>query len=71
VAVQRRQQSEQEMSRSLDGKRVVILGGTSGIGLATANPAQLEGASIAVASGRQHSSERSETTKPLRNDRAE
>jgi NAD(P)-dependent dehydrogenase (short-subunit alcohol dehydrogenase family) len=37
---------------SLSGKRVVILGGTSGIGLATAKAAQHEGAAIVVASSR-------------------
>lgn len=36
----------------LDGKRVVILGGTSGIGLATAKAAHREGAAIVVASSR-------------------
>ena len=41
------------MSMSLDGKRVVILGGTSGIGLATAKAAQRECAVVAVASSRQ------------------
>jgi NAD(P)-dependent dehydrogenase (short-subunit alcohol dehydrogenase family) len=41
------------MSMSLDGKRVVILGGTSGIGLATAKAAQREGAVVVVASSRQ------------------
>ena len=40
------------MSTSLDGKRVVILGGTSGIGLATAKAAQGEGALVVVASSR-------------------
>jgi NAD(P)-dependent dehydrogenase (short-subunit alcohol dehydrogenase family) len=37
---------------SLSGKRIVILGGTSGIGLATATAAQREGADIVVASSR-------------------
>jgi NAD(P)-dependent dehydrogenase (short-subunit alcohol dehydrogenase family) len=40
------------MSMSLNGKRVVILGGTSGIGFATAMAAQQEGAVVVVASSR-------------------
>jgi NAD(P)-dependent dehydrogenase (short-subunit alcohol dehydrogenase family) len=47
------------MSTSLDGKRVVILGGTSGIGLATAKAAQGEGALVVVASSRQQRVDRS------------
>jgi NAD(P)-dependent dehydrogenase (short-subunit alcohol dehydrogenase family) len=46
------------MSMSLDGKRVVILGGTSGIGFATAKAAQREGAVVAVVSSRQKRVER-------------
>jgi NAD(P)-dependent dehydrogenase (short-subunit alcohol dehydrogenase family) len=38
------------MSASLNGKRVVVLGKTSGIGLATAKATQREGPMIAVAS---------------------
>jgi NAD(P)-dependent dehydrogenase (short-subunit alcohol dehydrogenase family) len=50
----RRRQSEQEidMSMSLNGQRIVILGGTSGIGFATAKAAQREGASLVLASSR-------------------
>jgi NAD(P)-dependent dehydrogenase (short-subunit alcohol dehydrogenase family) len=40
------------MSASLNGKRIVVLGGTSGIGLAAAKAAQREGAMIVVASSR-------------------
>ena len=36
----------------LSGKRIVVLGGTSGIGLATARAAQREGAGIVIASSR-------------------
>ena len=41
------------MSTSLSGKRIVILGGTSGIGLATALAAEREGAHLVVSSSRQ------------------
>lgn len=37
---------------SLQGKRVVVLGGTSGIGFATAEAAAREGASVVIASSR-------------------
>ena len=37
---------------TLDGKRIVVLGGSSGIGLATAQAAAREGASIVIASSR-------------------
>jgi NAD(P)-dependent dehydrogenase (short-subunit alcohol dehydrogenase family) len=41
------------MGTELQGKRVVLLGGTSGIGLATAEAAAHEGASVVVVSSRQ------------------
>ncbi|HTC84651.1 MAG TPA: SDR family NAD(P)-dependent oxidoreductase, partial [Rhizomicrobium sp.] len=37
----------------LNGKRIVVLGGSSGIGLAVAQAAAKEGASLVVASSRQ------------------
>ena len=37
---------------SLHGKRIVVLGGSSGIGLATAQAAVREGASVVIASSR-------------------
>lgn len=43
------------MSSSLTGQRVVVLGGTSGIGLATARAAIDAGAEVVVASSRQSS----------------
>lgn len=38
------------MAKNLDGKRIVIIGGSSGIGLATARMAVSEGASVVIAS---------------------
>src|SRR5947207_12496566 len=37
---------------TLDGKRIVVLGGSSGIGLATAQAAAGEGATVVIASSR-------------------
>jgi NAD(P)-dependent dehydrogenase (short-subunit alcohol dehydrogenase family) len=42
-----------EMDMTLKDKRIVILGGTSGIGLATAQAAAQQGAAVIVASSRQ------------------
>jgi NAD(P)-dependent dehydrogenase (short-subunit alcohol dehydrogenase family) len=51
---------------SLSGKRVVILGGTSGIGLATAKAAEREGAAVVIASSRRERLDRALAT--LRSD---
>src|SRR5260370_32588680 len=40
------------LNRSLKGQRVVIIGGTSGFGMATAKAASAEGASVIVASSK-------------------
>jgi NAD(P)-dependent dehydrogenase (short-subunit alcohol dehydrogenase family) len=40
------------LHRSLAGQRVVIIGGTSGFGMATAKAASAEGASVIVASSK-------------------
>ncbi len=47
-----------EQNMTLNGKRIVLLGGTSGIGLATAEMAAKEGATLVVASRRQESVDR-------------
>ena len=39
---------------TLDGKRIVVLGGSSGIGLATAQAAAREGAALVIASSRKN-----------------
>src|SRR6201985_1257585 len=53
-AVVARSGTEKDRSNmNLDGKRVVVLGGTSGIGLAVARKAAGEGASIVIASSSQ------------------
>lgn len=49
---------------TLDGKRIVILGGTSGIGLATAEAAAQEGATVIVASSRKERVDAAVTTLP-------
>jgi NAD(P)-dependent dehydrogenase (short-subunit alcohol dehydrogenase family) len=41
-----------ELDMTLDGKRIVVLGGSSGIGLATAQAAAGEGATVVIASSR-------------------
>jgi NAD(P)-dependent dehydrogenase (short-subunit alcohol dehydrogenase family) len=46
-------QTEKNHSRLLEGKKVVLLGGSSGIGLATAQAAAAEGAQIIIVSGNQ------------------
>jgi NAD(P)-dependent dehydrogenase (short-subunit alcohol dehydrogenase family) len=43
---------------TLNGKRIVVLGGTSGIGFATAEMAAREGAAIVIASNRRESVDR-------------
>jgi NADPH:quinone reductase-like Zn-dependent oxidoreductase len=40
------------LNRSLEGQRLVIIGGTSGFGMATAKAASAEGASVIVASSK-------------------
>ena len=47
-----------EQHQTVKGQRIIILGGTSGIGLATAQLAASEGASVVVASSQQSSADR-------------
>jgi len=51
-------------NKSLKGKRVVVLGGTSGFGLATAQAAANEGAEIVVVSSRQQKVDQALATLP-------
>jgi NAD(P)-dependent dehydrogenase (short-subunit alcohol dehydrogenase family) len=47
---QTRFQEGQRLNRTLNGQRIVLIGGTSGFGFATAKAAASEGAAIVVAS---------------------
>ena len=49
---------------TLNGKRIVVLGGSSGIGLATAQAAAREGAEVVIASSRKARIDRALTTLP-------
>src|ERR1700739_4027852 len=49
---------------TLNGKRIVVLGGSSGIGLATARAALREGASVVIASSQQARVEQALSTLP-------
>jgi NAD(P)-dependent dehydrogenase (short-subunit alcohol dehydrogenase family) len=49
---------------TLDGKRIVVLGGSSGIGLATAQAAARDGASVVIASSRQERIDQALATLP-------
>ncbi len=51
-------ETQTEYPRTLHGKRIVVLGGTSGMGFATAAMAAREGAAIVVASSRRESVDR-------------
>jgi NAD(P)-dependent dehydrogenase (short-subunit alcohol dehydrogenase family) len=45
--------NQEEADMDLNGKRIVVLGGSSGIGLATAQAAARQGAAVVIASSRQ------------------
>jgi NAD(P)-dependent dehydrogenase (short-subunit alcohol dehydrogenase family) len=49
---------------TLDGKRIVVLGGSSGIGLATAQAAARQGAAVVIASSRKQRVEKALATLP-------
>ena len=52
------------LNRSLEGQRLVIIGGTSGFGMATAKAASAEGASVIVASSKKSNVDRALTDFP-------
>jgi NAD(P)-dependent dehydrogenase (short-subunit alcohol dehydrogenase family) len=52
VMQQKEFMARRSLNRSLEGQRVVIIGGTSGFGMATAKAGSAEGASVIVASSR-------------------
>lgn len=52
VMQQTKSPARPSLNRSLEGQRVVIIGGTSGFGMATAKAASAEGASVIVASSK-------------------
>lgn len=52
------QETQTAYPRTLSGKRVVVLGGTSGIGFATADMAASEGAAVVIASSRRENVDR-------------
>jgi NAD(P)-dependent dehydrogenase (short-subunit alcohol dehydrogenase family) len=56
--------TEGDTIMTLNGKRIVVLGGSSGIGLATAQAALQEGASVIIASSRQARVEQALNTLP-------
>jgi NAD(P)-dependent dehydrogenase (short-subunit alcohol dehydrogenase family) len=51
-------ETQTEYPMTLNGKRIVVLGGTSGMGFATAEMAAREGAAIVVASSRRENVDR-------------
>jgi NAD(P)-dependent dehydrogenase (short-subunit alcohol dehydrogenase family) len=55
-----------ETDMTLEGKRIVVLGGSSGIGLATAQAAAREGASVVIASSRKARVDEALATLPAR-----
>ena len=57
-------ETQTEYPMTLNGKRIVLLGGTSGIGFATAEMAAKEGADIVVVSSRRESVDRAVTRLP-------
>jgi NAD(P)-dependent dehydrogenase (short-subunit alcohol dehydrogenase family) len=52
VMQQTKSPARPSLTRSLEGQRIVIIGGTSGFGMATAKAASAEGASVIVASSK-------------------
>jgi NAD(P)-dependent dehydrogenase (short-subunit alcohol dehydrogenase family) len=63
IQISRRNNSEEEVM-TLNGQRIVVLGGSSGIGLATAQAAAREGARLVIASSRKDRLEAALATLP-------
>jgi NAD(P)-dependent dehydrogenase (short-subunit alcohol dehydrogenase family) len=59
-----RNSNRSSLNRSLEGQRIVIIGGTSGFGMATAQAASAEGASVIVASSKKANVDRALTELP-------
>ena len=57
-------ETQTEYPMTLNGKRIVVLGGTSGIGFATAAMAAREGAAMVVASSRREHIDRAVASLP-------
>jgi NAD(P)-dependent dehydrogenase (short-subunit alcohol dehydrogenase family) len=55
---QTKSSAQLSLKRTLEGQRVVTIGGTSGFGMAAAKAASAEGASVIVASGHPRTSNR-------------
>src|SRR3979411_2124660 len=65
VMQQTKSPARPSLNRSLQGQRIVIIGGTSGFGMATAKAASAEGASVLVASSKKTNVDRALAELPV------